>query len=353
MKLLNPGPVTMSARVKRALSFDDECHREPEFAALVGDVRRRLADVYAAEGWEAVLLGGSGTAAVEAMLALVAPNEAALVVANGVYGERIAAMLRAQQKPHEVLAAPWTEPIDVASVDRALATGAFGHAVVVHHETTTGRLNDLAAIGAVCTRHGVPLLVDAVSSFGAEALDLASWGCEAVAATANKCLHGAPGVAFVLAREEALDRPSGATSVTLDLRRHAIAQRAGGAAFTLPTHVVRALREALAELDEHGGWRRRREAYRARAARVRRVVRELGVELLLAREGDYASSLTSWRLPARRAYVDVHARLKRDGFVIYRGQGALDGEIFRIAVMGDLDDADMDRLAASLRAALG
>ena len=33
--LLNPGPVTLSERVRTALGRGDWCHREPEFAALM------------------------------------------------------------------------------------------------------------------------------------------------------------------------------------------------------------------------------------------------------------------------------------------------------------------------------
>ncbi len=342
-KLLNPGPVTMSRRVRRALGSPDVCHREPEFAATVLRVRERLLGAYGEPGYVAVPLGGSGTCAVETMLSLVAPHETALVVANGVYGERIAAMLRAQQKAHEVVASAWDEPIDLVRVERALASGAFGHVVVVHHETTTGRLNDLAAMGALCTRFGVPLLVDAVSSFGAEELRFAEWNVEAAAATANKCLHGAPGVSFVIAREAGLARPSGATSVYLDLHRHAAAPP-----FTLPTHVMHALDEALDEHAERGGWRARLATYRARSA----VVREARAELLLESADAYASSLTSFRLPSHVSYDALHASLKRAGFVIYRGQGKFDGQIFRIAVMGELDGRDLERLAAALDAAL-
>ena len=65
-KLLNPGPVSMTERVRAALASADVCHREPEFKELVGRVRERLGAVYAEKSYTPVLLGGSGTAAVEA-----------------------------------------------------------------------------------------------------------------------------------------------------------------------------------------------------------------------------------------------------------------------------------------------
>ena len=364
VKLLNPGPVSLTARVRNVLASEDVCHREPEFKALVGLVRERIAGVYEetnASGYVPVLLGGSGTCAVEAMLSLVAKDETTLVVANGVYGERIAAMLKAQGKRYEAITSPWTSGIDLDAAEEALKRGPlasapgqerFGHVLGVHHETTTGRLNDLAGLGKLAVRYAVPMLVDAVSSFAGEELRLARWNIEALAATANKCVHGAPGVSFVLAKGEALKRPSGATSVYLDLARHAAEQAKGSTPFTLPTHVTRALDEALAELEDEGGWRTRRDIYRARSSRVRGVCREASAPLLLERDDAYGATLTSFRLPAGHTYERLHAELKRDGFVIYAGQGKFDGAIFRIAVMGDLSTADVDRLATSLRGAL-
>ena len=68
--LLNPGPVTLTERVRKTLLKEDLCHREPEFAELVIDIKRRLVRVYpeAERDYEAVLMTGSGTCAVEAMI---------------------------------------------------------------------------------------------------------------------------------------------------------------------------------------------------------------------------------------------------------------------------------------------
>ena len=142
--LLNPGPVTLSERVRKAMSRGDWCHREPEFAELTREINGRLVRVYRemAGKFDAVMLTGSGTAAVEAMLASFAPADAAtLVVANGVYGERMAKMLTAHNRPHQVVEFPWGEAIDLAVVRAALEQHPeIRYVAVVHHETTTGRL---------------------------------------------------------------------------------------------------------------------------------------------------------------------------------------------------------------------
>jgi 2-aminoethylphosphonate-pyruvate transaminase len=343
----------MTPRVRAALGAEDVCHREPEFKELVGRIRSKVARVYEGDRFVPVLLGGSGTAAVEAMLSVVPQASTSLVVANGVYGERMAAMLKAQGKRHEVVSAPWMSGMDLDAAAKAVASGSFGHVLAVHHETTTGRLNDLGSLGAMCKKAGVPLLVDAVSSFAGEDIRADEWNIEAIAATANKCIHGAPGVSFVLVREAALARPSGATSVYLDLQRHAADQAKGSTPFTLPTHVSFALDAALDELARAGGWRARHALYTARSARVRSALRELGVKTLLENDAVYGSTLTSFCLPEGKDYDALHAQLKTAGFVIYAGQGKFDGAIFRIAVMGEIGEDDLDRLVTALRAALG
>lgn len=353
MKLLNPGPVTLTARVRNAMLREDACHREKDFAELTRRVIERLARVYpeAERAYTPVLLTGSGTAAVEAMIGTFVPkNGNALVVANGVYGERAAAMLDAQGKRHAIVRADWISPMDVREAARQLDSGAFTHCIAVHHETTTGRLNDIAPLGEACAKRGVPLLLDAVSSFGGEEIRFDTWNLLACAATANKCLHGVPGIAFVVGKTEALaSGASGATSVYLDLARYFKEQRTGFSPFTQAVQSMFALDEALDELADEGGFRARRERYAARTKQVMEGLRALGIAPLLDDARAYSSILTSYRMPKHVSYERLHDELKRAGFVIYAGQGKFAGEIFRIAVMGDVSSDDIERLLGEIR----
>ncbi len=352
--LLNPGPVTLSERVRSALLRPDQCHREQSFADLMLRIRQRLEAVYAERpaGHDAVVLTGSGTCAVEAMVASLVPRDgAALVAANGVYGDRIAAMLTAQAKPHEVVRADWLEPIDVAGVRAALAARRFAAVIAVHHETTTGRLNDLEALGRLCRDADVPLLLDAVSSFGGEALDWTGWNLGAVAATANKCLHGVPGIAFVIADRRLLASRAGASpSLYLDLQRSHDEQATGFSPFTPAVHACFALDEALDELRDEGGWRARRDLYRRRTERIRQGLAGAGIRPLLP-AAESSSMLTAFHLPDGVSYAALHDRLKRAGYVIYAGQGRFADRIFRIATMGAIEDRDLDRVVTEVAAA--
>lgn len=354
--LLNPGPVTMTPRVRDALASADLCHREPEFAALLSGVRERLARVYpeGAETHEPFLVAGSGTAAVEAMLQTLAPGEGrTLVATNGVYGERMASMLEAAGKAPVVVRADWLEPMDLDGVERALATNdAISHVVAVQNETTSGRLNRLEPLGELCRRTGKRLLLDAVSSYGAEELSFAGWNLEALASTANKCLHGAPGASFVLVRRGALEEPTHATTCYLDLARYAGEQRSGWSPFTSPVHVLLALREALDELDDQGGVPARLARYRELSGRLREHLLGLGVRPLID-PAELSSMISAFHLPDGVAYDELHDALKERGFVIYAGQGPLSGRIFRVANMGDVTDADLVRLLAALDELLG
>jgi 2-aminoethylphosphonate-pyruvate transaminase len=217
---------------------------------------------------------------------------------------------------------------------------------MVHHETTTGRLNPVTEIADLCARHGVRLLLDAVSSFGAEDIPFSHPALEACAGTANKCLHGIPGLAFVLCREAAL-QAGARRSLSLHLPDWAARQQAGSTPYTPAVPAVLALQQALAELAAQGGAQARRARDLQLADAVRHTLLDLGVTPWLPPE-ESSCVLRSYRLPAGVAYNSVHAALKRDGFIIYEGQGGLAQEMFRISTMGDITDGDAERLQASL-----
>lgn len=351
--LLNPGPVTLTERVRTALMRGDWCHREPEFAELMKDINARLVRVYPdMEGsFDAVSMTGSGTSAVEAMLHTFAPDDSrTLVLANGVYGERMAKILASHGKPFVVASSPWTDPMNLAEAERLLDDdGGISHVVAVHHETTTGRLNDMSALGALCRERGLELLLDAVSSFGAEHIDADQLNLTALAATANKCLHGVAGISFVVARKTAwAGLPLDSGGVYFNLRAYHAGQHGDGfSPFTQAVQVAFALQEALAEFEEEGGWEQRRSVYRGRATRLSQILESIGVASLLPPD-QYSCVLRSYRLPKDWDYAQLHAALKEKGFVIYAGQGGLANDVFRIAHMGNIGAADLDRLCTSL-----
>ena len=355
MILLNPGPVNVSPRVSAALGRGDLCHREPECTALLGRIRRRLEEAFApAGGLTAVLLTGSGTAALEMAVTSVLSDRGRLVVAaNGVYGERIAAMAAAARLPHTVVDGPWTEGPDLARVEEALRVPDVEAVAVVHHETTTGLRNPVAEVGALARWYCKLLLVDSISGLAGDPLDPDATGADLIVGTANKCIQGLPGIAFVLVREDVMARLGTypRRSVYLALAAHHEAQRRDSTPFTPAVQVAYALDEALAELLEEGV-AARIARYAAAAAGLRVGFERLGLDCVLPAPLR-SNSITALWLPAGRTYAELHDGLKARGFVVYEGQGRLAREIFRVANMGHLGAGDFSRFLGALAEVLG
>src|SRR5262245_58786315 len=353
--LLNPGPANTTATVRRALVMPDLCHREPECFEMMRRCREWLVDL-AGGGldWAAVLFAGSGTAAVEAMVAsVIEPGRGLLVADNGVYGDRMARIARAHAIPAEVLHYDIWTAVDPGDVDRALARRPdLSHVAVVHHETTSGVLNPVADVARAVARPRRSLLVDAMSSLFADTLAIGDPGIDFVAASANKCLQGVPGVAFVLGRRSALDALAGQPprSVYLDLHGHYRSQESDNTPFTPAVQVLHAMEQALLELEEEGP-ARRLARYAENARVLRQGMARIGVEMLTpAAAGGHV--LTTFRLPAGVTYGDLHDAMKRRGYVIYAGQGQIASYAFRVANMGTLTPADMEKVVAAFASCL-
>ncbi len=353
--LLNPGPANTTRSVREALVMPDLCHRESEFFDVMRDCRQRLTRLAGcSERFAAVLFSGSGTAAVEAAVCSALPRDRALlVVSNGVYGDRLVRIARAHGIPAEVLQYDFTTPVPPGDVEAALRVRPdVSHVAVVHHETTTGLLNPVMDVARIAARAGRRVLIDAMSSLFGERLDVDAEGVDFVMASANKCLQGVPGIAFVLGRRSALDALAGQPprSVYLDLHAHYTAQERDNTPFTPAVQVLHAMRQALVELEAEGI-----AARIARYAENARVLRQgmtaLGFEILVP-EGARSSILTTFRLLPGLAYDPLHDAMKRRGYVIYAGQGDVRTYAFRVSNMGTLTPRDMDGVVDAFRASL-
>ena len=353
--LFTPGPLTTSPGVRAAMGRDVGS-REAEFVGIVRAVREELlalGGVSQAAGFEAILLPGSGTYGVEAVVSsVVPPTGKLLIVANGAYGERIVQIAARLRIDTRVLRVPETEPADPAAVDRALGEDpAISTVAVVHGETTTGLLNPMAEIGRVVRRHGRVFIVDAMSSFGALPIDLVADGVDFLVSSANKCLQGVPGFCFVLARRAALLAAEGrARSLSLDLLAQWRGLEGNGQfRFTPPTHSVLAFAEALRELRAEGGIPARGARYRANHNTLLRGMEALGFQAVLPSERR-GPVIATFHLPTVPGFgfEEFYTRLAERGMIIYPGKLAR-MDSFRIGTIGHLFPADMERLLAAIR----
>ena len=351
MILLNPGPVNVSERVRKALHCADLCHREEEFSDLLGRVRGKITEAFAPQGgYTAVVLTGSGTAAVEAALcSFLDQGEKVLVLSNGVYGERMAQIAAAYGLESVQLKFSWRQPPDLEQVEEVLSRDSKIRAVaMVHHETTTGLLNPVEEIGKLCRRYEKRFLLDSVSGLGGEKLDLQQAGVDLCAGTAGKCIQGFAGVSFVLLRHEEAERLEKIPprSLYLHLPTYFSEQEKGSVPFTPAVQLYWAFDEALDELLEEGV-EQRVSRYQESARLLRSGFLNFGLDLYLS-EALLSNSITSLCLPGGVGYEALHDGLKRRGYVIYAGQGTLRSSLFRVANMGALRPSDFEDFLSHL-----
>ena len=354
--LFSPGPLSTSEAVKRAM-LRDLGSRDSEFLEIVRGIRRDLL-LLCGPGWEeyeAIPMQGSGTFAVESMLSSSVPSTGTLLIlANGVYGRRMAEIARVHGISFRLTEAPESHPVKAEAVADELAREPATHVAVVHCETTTGLLNPVEEIGRVVRQAGSVFLVDAMSSFAGMPLDVRGAEIDFLVSSANKCIQGVPGFGFVIARRSLLVLSKGhARTLSLDLyAQWEGLERNGQFRFTPPVQVLLGFREALDELAEEGGIPARAARYANNAGTLVAGMRELGFETYLKDE-DRSSIITTFRYPRdpKFEFETFYRLLSESGHVIYPGK--LTGEdCFRIGSIGALTEADMRSLLTAMESVL-
>lgn len=351
--LLTPGPLTTSLTVKQAM-LHDYGSRDATFIELNGRILERLVDIVNGAGrYVTVPLQGSGTFVVEAMIGNFVPASGKLLIlVNGAYGKRIAKICDYYRRNYLVQESAEDVPVDTAQLDATLkADSAITHVVVVHCETTSGILNPLREISQIVARHQRSLLIDSMSAFGALPIDSTEIAFDAVVASSNKCLEGAPGMGFCVARRAALEKTEGnSPSLVLDLYDQWRAMEKNRQwRFTPPTHVLLAFDQALNEYEEEGGVAGRGGRYRANCDVLVAGMREMGFTTLLPDELQ-APIIVTFHMPANPEF-DFNAfydGLKNQGYVIYPGKLTV-ADSFRMGCIGRLDQQHMRAALAAVR----
>ncbi len=355
-RLFTPGPLTTSLSVKQAMCHDIGAWDAP-LRDLVKEIRSgvlRIAGVDQAGGWECTLMQGSGSFGVESAIGSLVPRQGKLaVIANGAYGERIvtiAEMLGIEVVPIRFAE---SEQPDAQVVADVLADNPSIHTVsMIHCETTTGLLNEIASVGNVVRAAGRRFILDAMSSFGAYPIDLEANGVDALISSANKCIEGVPGFSFILSRRELLEASRDgqwARSHCLDLHDQWKAFENGGKfRFTPPNQVLLAFRQALCEFFAEGGVEARQARYVANHQRLLNGMEGLGFAPFLKRER-MSHIITTFHCPndAKFEFQAFYDKLAARGMVIYPGK-VTGASCFRIGNIGRLFPRDIDALLLAM-----
>jgi 2-aminoethylphosphonate-pyruvate transaminase len=355
--LFTPGPLTTSQTIKQAM-LRDLGSRDVTFIQMVADIRRRLVQIAQAsdETYTAVIMQGSGTFGIEAVISSVVPADGTLLVlVNGAYGERMAKMAQIHHIPLIVQQCPEDQTPDLAELKKVLGENpAISHVAVVHCETTTGIINPIESIGAVAKEHGCTYIVDAMSSFGAYPIIVGGSEMDFLVSSSNKCIEGVPGFSFVIARKQALLTSKGqARTLAMDLfAQWEGLEKDGQFRFTPPVQVLLAFHQALVELEAEGGPVMRGARYRANYEMTMEGMLALGFKPYL-NTGKRGYTITSFYYPdhPKFSFKAFYEKLSDKGCVIYPGK-LTHADCFRIGHIGRLDQSDVSVLLSAVKSTL-
>ncbi|MEQ2009004.1 MAG: GNAT family N-acetyltransferase [Limisphaerales bacterium] len=332
---LLPGPVALSAAVRRALRAEPVSHRTESFRQQVRECRAALCAMTGAP--HAALVPGSGTMANEVVCAQIALLDApGVVVSHGEFGERLADHARRARLPHHHWRQTWGEPLDLAGLGAWLdAHPETKWLWAVHCETSTGAVTPIEDLLSVCEPRGVRLCLDCVSSLGVTPVDLRR--VHLAASTSGKGLAAVAGIGVVFHREPVAPAPDRVPRA-LDLGLYA---SDGGVPFTLGSNVLGALHTALHRTD----WPAKYQRVQELGTRLSGELRARGLTLA----DPAGTSVITVVLPPTLEVTAVADALERLGWIgAARSRHLHERGWLQLCLLGEIRSADLDGLADAL-----
>jgi aspartate aminotransferase-like enzyme len=337
-RLRLPGPTGVPERVRQAIARPMVSHRGPEFREVFLRCQELLQPILGTRN-PVLFFASTGTGMMEASLAnILAAGERLLVSAHGQFGERFAAIARALGAQVDTIDIPWGCGVDPAEVARRVDQAAYRAVVVVHNESSTGVVADLAAIGRVLRDRPELLVVDSVSGLGGIEMRQDEWGMDVVASASQKALMCPPGLGLISISAKAWDvvrRDDRLPRYYWDFRKAVASVEKDETPFTTPVAMMAGLREALEMIHEEG-LANVLERHRRLAAALRAGCAALG----LPNFGE-GNSNTVVCLETQRGREIVRAMYARHRTVIAGSRNQLDGSVIRIGTMGAVTEEDI------------
>jgi aspartate aminotransferase-like enzyme len=318
-------------------------HRGTGFREVLAGTARQLQPIFGSRN-APLLFGCSGTGVMEAALVnVLAPGERVLIVSNGQWGERFAAIATALGARVDTIDVPWGEDVAPDAIEARLKANDYRALVYVHNESSTGVVGNLEAVGRLVHNRDTLLITDTVSGLGGVEMLQDQWGVDIAVSAAQKCLMCPPGVAIASISEKAwpiIRRAGGAGRFYLDFRRAADAWAKGETAFTPPVSLIRGLHVALQMIHDEG-----LANVLARHARLANALRAGANALGLATftcAGRLSNTLSVFRVPEGLDGRKIVKRLAdKHGTIIAGARNKLDGKVIRVGTMGWIRDGDI------------
>jgi alanine-glyoxylate transaminase / serine-glyoxylate transaminase / serine-pyruvate transaminase len=343
-----PGPTNVPDRVLTAIARPTIDHRGPEFGTFASRLLEDMKGVFATRH-PVIIYPSSGTGAWEAALVnTLSAGDSVLMCETGQFAALWAEMAERLGLVTEVISTDWRHPADPIAIEERLRadTGRRIRAVaIVHNETSTGVVSDIAAVRRAIDRadHPALLLVDTISSLASIDFRMDEWGVDVTVGCSQKGLMLPPGLGFNAVSPKALaaNRDAGLARSYWDWSPMLSANRSGFFPYTPATNLLYGLREAIDMLNEEGlanvFARHRRYGDATRAAAV-----AWGLELLCADPAAFSPSLTAVVVP-EGCDADALRRviLERFDMSLGVGLGRLAGRVFRIGHLGSFNDLSL------------
>lgn len=341
MNLFTPGPVNIPQRIAEAMARQPLHHRSSEFIELSERIWSGLAGIFMTNGM-VTILGGSGMTGIEACIAsLHQEGDTIVVVNNGRFGERIAAVARIYGINVVEVLIEWGRSVDPNELSDVIKnTDDVSALWLVHSETSTGTLLDLSVISDEVRRANpsVLLCVDAISSIAIHEFRMTKWSVDVAVTGIQKGLMCPPGVACCALSERAIEHVYShhARTYTMNLKTVIEQQRRGLFAWTPPVTLLAALQEAI-EMIEHEGIEQVWSRHTHVANSIRMGLRERGFSLF----GE-ATSNALVCVVSDEPDVIIRGLAENHGIAIVGGQNRLHGKIFRIGTCGSRTMTDVE-----------
>lgn len=345
MKLFTAGPVSVSESMKK-IDYDPIGHREEEFSELFSRVKARLLKIFKGDPRRhtVLIINGSGTAAIESVLASVIGDERILVVTNGAFGDRLEEICRFHALNCQVVRFGWDEPINVDVVAKRMehqsAKPTF--LAMVHHETSTGALNPIHQVGELCKKRNVSFIVDSISGFCGAPLNVIGDHIDFAISNTNKCLCGLPVLSFLCVRNATLEKcrqKAKPKNYYLNLFKHYDYAQKDQTPNTPQIPLFHMLDKAIDELFVEG-LDNRLERYASNAKLLRSLLKSAGFEFYLE-ESQMGNIVTNVLVPNGISYQQIHDEMKNRGYLIYPGKGHLEGKVINLGHVGFLTKRDI------------
>lgn len=338
--LYGAGPSFVHPRVYRAMMAPIVGHLDPVFLEVMNETSEMLRAVFNTQNRVTFPVSGTGSAGMEAALVnVIEPGDPVVVGVNGVFGERMCAIVERCGGALTRIDGEWGRVIPPDRIIDAMRRVKARVVAVVHAETSTGVAQPLEEIGREAAATGAIFVVDAVTSLSGMPVDVDARQIDVAYSGSQKCLNAPPGLAPITFSEKALakvhKRGTPVQSWYLDatlIERYWGHERTYH--HTAPITMVYALHEALRIVMEEG-LEHRYARHRTNAEAVWRALESLGLELLVP-ERERLWTLVTPKVPEG---VDESAIRKHlmDWFKIEiaGGLGPLRGQIWRIGLMGE------------------